>query len=318
MYDVIIVGGGISAFTAALFCARRGLKVLVIGKDVGGQANFTDTIENFPGHAEIGGYELISLVRKQAEKWGIEFVEGEVSKLKQVESGFVATSYAAQYKSKAIILAFGKSPQDLGVAGEQELKGKGVSYCATCDAPLFQDKVVAVAGIGDVSLDAILLCAKYARKVYALSKSDKLLGHPALVKSISKKSNVELVPYIQIQEVVGTNHLEKLKLIDLQTAKSKDLPINGLFVELGYVVNAEFIRGLVELDEHSQIIVGADQSTSVEGVFAAGDCTNNLYKQAVISAGEAATAALACYDYLARQEGRMGLTSDWTQIKKVK
>jgi thioredoxin reductase (NADPH) len=318
MYDVIIVGGGVAAFTSALFLGRRGLSVLVIGKDVGGQANFTDTIENYPGIVEVGGYELISSIRAQAGKWGIEFMEAEVTKIRKVENGFVATAYKQQYKSRSIILAFGKSPRDLGVPGEEELKGHGVSYCATCDAPLYKDKVVAVAGIGDVSLDAILLLSKFAKKVYALSKTDKLTGHPGLLKSIQKKKNVELIPFIQIQEIAGNGYVEKLRLLDLKTDKPKDLPIYGLFVELGYVVNAEFVRGLVELDDQSQVVVGADQATSVPGIFAAGDCTNNLYKQATISAGEAATAALACYDYLAKQEGRTGLTSDWTQIKKVK
>jgi len=318
MYDVIIVGGGIAAFTASLFTARRGLKVLVLGKDVGGQANFTDTIENFPSQPAIGGHELISSVRKQAEKWGIEFLEAEVSKVKKVEDGFVLSAYGKQYKSKTVILAFGKTPRDLAVPGEEELKGKGISYCATCDAPLYKGKIVAVAGIGDTALDAILLLSKYATKVYALSKTDKLQGHPGLLKAISRKANVELVPFIQIQEITGSNSIEKLKLMELHSGKTKDLPVQGLFVELGYVVNSLFVQDLVQLDEHGQIIAASDQSTGVAGLFACGDCTNSLYKQAVISAGEAATAALACYDYLAKQQGRTGLTSDWTQIKKVK
>jgi thioredoxin reductase (NADPH) len=318
MYDVIIVGGGVAAFTSALFCGRRGLKVLVIGKEVGGQANFTDTIENYPGLLAIGGYELVSSIRGQAEKWGSEYLEAEVTKIKQTETGFVVTAYGKQYKSKTVILAFGKSPRDLGVPGEEEFKGRGVSYCATCDAPLYKNKIVAVAGIGDTSLDAVLLCSKYSKKVYALSKTDKLQGHPGLLKAISKKKNVEIVPFIQIQEIVGKDHVANLKLHDLNTGKQLDLPIEGLFVELGYVVNAEFVKDLVQLDNQSQIVVGADQSTTVPGVFAAGDATNNLYKQATISAGEAATAALACYDYLARLSGNIGLTSDWTQIKRIK
>jgi thioredoxin reductase (NADPH) len=318
MYDVIIIGGGVSAFTAALFTARRGLKVLVIGKDVGGQANFTDTIENFPGIESIGGYELVSSVRRQAEKWGTEFLNAEASKVKKVEAGFVTTAYNQQYKSKTIILAFGKTPRDLAVPGEEELKGRGVSYCATCDAPLYKDKVVAVAGIGDTNLDAILLLAKHATKVYALSKTDKLSGHPALMKAVSKKSNVEIVPFIQIQEIKGSTHIEKLKLLEIQTGKQKDLHIDGLFVELGYVVDSQFVADLVQLDDQGQVVVNADQSTNVPGIFASGDVTNSLYKQAVISAGEAAAAALACYDYLAKLEGKSGLTSDWTQIKRVK
>src|SRR6266508_6409120 len=134
MFDTIIVGGGVAAFTSALFLGRRGLKVLVIGKDIGGQANFTDAIENFPGREQVGGLELVSAIRQQAEKWGAQYQQAEVSKIKQVADGFVIQAYGQQYKAKTVILAFGKSPRDLGVPGEEELKGKGVSYCATCDA----------------------------------------------------------------------------------------------------------------------------------------------------------------------------------------
>jgi len=318
MYDCIIVGGGVAAFTAALFTSRRGLTVLVIGKDVGGQANFTDTIENYPGINQVGGFELVSAIRTQAEKWGATYLEAEVSKIKLTEASFVITAYNNQYKSKTVILAFGKTPRDLGVAGEPEFKGHGISYCATCDAPLYKNKTVAVAGMGDVNLDAILLLSKYAQKVYALSKTDKLQGHPGLLKAISKKENIEIVPFIQVQEIVGSDHVEKLKLLDLNSGRQKDLPIDGLFVELGYVVDSSFVQDLVKLDGQSQIVVGPDQSTSIPGIFAAGDATNRFYKQAAISAGEGATAALACFDYLSRLEGRHGLTSDWTQIKKVK
>ncbi len=318
MYDIIIVGGGVAAFTSALFAARRGLKILVIGKDIGGQANFTDLIENYPGIPEIGGFELIQSVRRQAEQRGVEFVLAEVSKIKPASGGFVVTAFGQQYKSKAIILAFGKSPMDLKVAGEEELKGKGISYCATCDAPLYKDKVVAVAGIGDLGLDAALLCAKFAKKVYTLSKNDKLSGHPALLKAVSRKANIELVPFIEIQEVVGLQKLEKLRLMDLKSGERKELRLEGLFVELGYVVKSEFINDLVQLDELGQVIVNLDQSTNCPGVYACGDATNQPYKQAVISAGQAATAALSCYDYISKLAGNTGLTSDWTQIKRVK
>ncbi|HYE22558.1 MAG TPA: FAD-dependent oxidoreductase [Verrucomicrobiae bacterium] len=318
MFDLIIVGGGVSAFTASLYSARRGLKVLVIAKDIGGQANYTDIIENYPGIHEIGGFELVSSIREQAEKWNIQVLEAEVSRVKSVEGngGFVVTAYGKQYKCKAVILAFGKTPRDLMVSGEQEFKGKGVSYCATCDAPLFKNKVVTVAGYGDLGLDAALLLSKYAKKVYTLSKTDKLIGHPGLLKAVMSKKNVELVPFIQINQIRGTTVLEELELTDLRSQNRKILKTDGLFVELGYVVNSGFVKDLVEVDEQDQIVVGPDQSTSVPGVFASGDVTNRVYKQAVISAGEAATAALAAYDWIVSQQGSRGLTSDWTQIKK--
>lgn len=317
MYDLLIIGGGPAAFSAALFASRRGLKVLVLAKDIGGQANFTDVIENFPGIATTGGYELISKMRKQAEGWGTEVEIAEITKLKAVEGGgFVAHGYGKQYKGQAVVLAFGNTPRDLEVAGEKELKGKGVSYCATCDAPLYKGKTVVVAGYGDLGLEAALLCAKYAKKVYTLSKTDKLIGHPGLHKKVMKNKKIELVPNVQVQEICGEAHLTHLKLHDLKTGQQTKIVADGLFVEIGYMVNSGWLEGVVDRDEQGQIKIGPDQSTSLEGVFAAGDVTDRPYKQAVISAGEGAAAALAAHDWLMRRKGAEGMTSDWTQIKK--
>lgn len=318
MHDIVIVGGGIAAFSAAIYAARRGLSVLVLSKDIGGQANFTDQIENYPGVAETGGYNLVNSIRKQAESFGAQVELAEVEKIKPAVGSFIVYAYDKQYKAAAIILAFGKTPRDLDVPGEQEFKGRGVSYCSTCDAPLFKGKNVAVVGVGNLSIDAGLLCAKFAKKVYMFSKSDKLTGHPGLIKSLLRKKNVQLVPFVRIDEIRGNKSVTELKLWDLKTNKPWHLPISGVLVELGYVVKSEFISNLVELDDKGQIVIDADQSTSIPGVFAAGDATNRPYKQAVISAGEGAAAALAAFDWLMRQKGGRGLTSDWTEIKRLK
>lgn len=327
MHDIIIIGGGVAAYSSALFAGRRGLNVLVLAKDIGGQANYTDVIENFPAHPEIGGYKLVSEIKKQAERWGVETEIAEVSKLKPVvDGGFVVQGYEKQYKGKSVILAFGKTPMDLGVPGEEELKGKGVSYCATCDAPLTKNRIVTVAGIGDIGLEAALLCAKFAKKVYTLSKTDKLTGHPALLKKVMGNKKIELVPHTQIQELVGQglgqtgpqDFLDHLKCLNLSTGQQFKIECSGLFVEIGYVVHSDWLKGVVELDEMGQVVINSDQSTSLEGVFAAGDATNRPYKQAVISAGEGASAGLAAFDWLMRQRGGMGMSSDWTQLKKIK
>ena len=318
MYDVIIVGGGVAAYSAALYAARRGLKILMIAKDIGGQANNTDVIENYPGVVSTGGYELVSKIRKQAETWDVETEINEVQKIKTIKDGFVVQGFGKQYKCQAIILAFGKSPMDLGVAGESDFKAKGVSYCATCDMPLFKGKTVIIAGYGDLGLEAALLATKYAKKVYTLSKTDKLIGHPVLLKKVLKHKKIELVPNMQIQEICGTSKFEYIKYLDLKTGKQAKLAANGLFVEIGYVVNSAWLKDVVELDDTGQIVVGPSQETNMPGVFAAGDVTNRPYKQAVISAGEGAAAALATHDMLMRQKGGSGLSSDWTQIKKIK
>ncbi|MBI3952710.1 MAG: FAD-dependent oxidoreductase [Candidatus Doudnabacteria bacterium] len=319
MNEVIIIGGGVAAFSAALFAARRGLSVLVLGKDIGGQANFTDVIENYPGLPRVGGNELVESIKKQALGFGAKFETAEVSKIRKAPGGnFIVFAYGKQYKSQSIILAFGKTPKDLDVPGEEEFKGKGIVYCGICDGPLFKNKIVAVVGVGDLAIEEALFCAKFAKRVFLLSKTDKIMGHPALVKAISKKSNIEILQFVRVEEIKGRSEVESLKLLDLKTNKPKHLPINGILVELGYVVKSEFVAGLVKLDQNSQIIVNPDQSTSCEGIFAAGDATNRPYKQATISAGEGAAAGLAAFDWLMRQRSGQGLTSDWTQIKKVK
>lgn len=318
MYDLIIIGGGVAAFSAALFAGRRGLKILVLAKDIGGQANHTDLIENYPGISEVGGLELISKIKQQAEKFGIEVVMTEASKVKPISEGLVVTAGDKQYKSQALILAYGKTPRDLGVPGEEELKGHGVSYCVTCDAPLYKNKVVAVVGVGDLNLDAALLVSRYAKKVYLLSKTDKLIGHPGLLKAVGRKSNIEIIRFVMIDSLEGQGRLSKMRLSDLKSGKKTSLAIDGLFVELGYVVDSKLVKGLLKLDELEQVVVNSSHETSVPGIFAAGDATSRPYKQAVISAGEGASAALAAYDYLMHKQGGRGLSSDWTQIKRVK
>jgi thioredoxin reductase (NADPH) len=318
MNDVIIIGGGVAAFSAALYAARRGLSALVIGKDLGGQANSSDVIENFPGIVETSGFDLVNKIKRQAEKFGAKFLVAEADRIKKIDRGFVVSAFGRQYKALSLILAFGKTPMDLKVSGEQELKGKGVSYCATCDAPLYRNKTVAVVGIGDLNLEAALLCAKYSKKVYLLSKNDKFIGHPSLQRAVKNKPNIELTPFVQIEAVVGEGMVQGLKLSDLRSGQRKTLKIDGLFVELGFVINSDIVKGLVALDQNGQVVINADQSTTLPGIFAAGDLTNRPYKQAVISAGEGAAAALAAYDWLMRKQGGVGLTSDWTQIKRVK
>ena len=318
MYDIIIVGGGVAAYSAALFAARRGLKVLVVAKDIGGQANYTDVIENFPGITTTGGYDLVAKIRKQAEAWGVQTEINEIQKLKTAPGGFVSQGFGKQYKSQAVILAFGKTPMDLNVAGEQDFKAKGVSYCATCDMPLYKGKTVIIAGYGDMGLEAALLATKYAKKIYTLSKTDKLIGHPLLLKKVHKSRKIELVPDIQIQEICGTASFEYIKCLNLKTGKHMKLSANGLFVEIGYVVNSAWLKDVVELDDQGEIVIDGNQATSMPGVFAAGDVTNRPYKQAVISAGEGAAAALAAHDMILKKRGGGGMSSDWTEIKKVK
>jgi thioredoxin reductase (NADPH) len=318
MYDIIIVGGGVAAFSAALYAGRQGYKTLILTKDIGGQANYTDLIENYPGITKIGGFDLVQKIKVQAENYEVETIQAEVSKIKSANDEFVVTAYGKQYKSSAVILASGKTPQDLGVLGEEELKGKGVSYCALCDMPLYKKKIVTVVGVGNLNLEAALLGAKFAKKVYILSKTDKLSGHPALLKAVKNHKKIELISYTKVLEIIGLDKVEAIRLQDLNTKKETTLTIDGVFIELGYIVKSDYLTGLLQLNREGQIIITPDQSTSTPGIFACGDATDRVHNQAVISAGDGAAAALSAHEYLLKQQGEQSAGSDWTEVKNIK
>ncbi|MGE5392211.1 MAG: NAD(P)/FAD-dependent oxidoreductase [Candidatus Saccharibacteria bacterium] len=317
MWDLTVIGSGISGFSAALFAARRGLRVLVLGKEIGGQAASTDLIENYPGIREIGGLDLVQNIRRQAQAAGADYLSAEAERIKPAGAEFVVTASGRQYKTRAVILALGKTPIDLGVPGEKEYLGKGLSYCANCDLPFFRKKIVAVAGSGDLATDASLMAAKYASQVYLIAET-RPGGHPALLTAIAKKKKIKVLSPCRVTALAGKLKLAGLTVLDRTKNQAFKLPVDGLFVEQGFVVRSGFLQGLVDLDEAGQVMVGPSQETSCPGIFAAGDATDRPYKQAVISAGDAATAALAAYDHLQRQDGLKGLTSDWTQVKRVK
>lgn len=320
MHDLIIIGGGIAGFSAALYAARRGMSVLVVAKDVGGQANLTDLIENYPGIEAVGGHELVETVRSQAEEAGTEWLAGEVEKIKAASNCFVVTVSGCQYKCGSVILAFGKSPRDLKVSGETAFFGKGLSFCANCDMPLYRGKTVAIIGSEDLAVDTALLACRYAKKVFLVS-DHKPKAHPALLMALSRKKKIQVVAPAEVVEVFGKASLSGIRVRTKDGKGNRTdskLTVDGVFVELGYSVDSDFLAGLVEVDGSGRVKVKSDQSTSVPGIFAAGDSTDRPYKQAVISAGEGAAAALAAYDWLMSQRGAAGLTSDWTQVKRVK
>jgi thioredoxin reductase (NADPH) len=316
MHDVIVVGGGIAGLTAAFYSARRGLSVLMITKDIGGQARETDLIENYPGILDIGGGELSSVIRKQALDQGVEELFAEVERIKSLENGFVVTASNLQHKARAVILCLGKSPGNLEAFGESKFRNKGISYCAVCDGPLCKGKIVAVVGEGEMVLDTSLQIARFAKHAYCLDLG-KTSGHPMLIKSVRAKKNITYVPALKIISVIGHKHLEGAEFIDQKGAK-QILKIERMFVELGYSCNTSFLRDLGILSGNGQIIVDEIQQSKIPGLFAAGDATNRPYKQAVISAGEGALAALSCFDYLMGRRDKESTASDWTKIKVLK
>lgn len=306
IYDLIIIGGGPAGLTAAIYSSRRALKTLVVTRDIGGQITKTDAIENYPGLEKISGAALATKFFDQAKSFGAEFAFDEVKKITKVENNFEVETGSKKFVAKAIILAFGKKPRELNVPGEDRLKGSGVSYCSTCDTPFYKGKTLAIVGGGNSAIEALIYAAKIVKKAYLIYRGSEFRAEAELQKQIDEFNNIEIILNDEVAEIVGQNQVESLKL-----KSGKDLPTDGVIIEIGYVIDRTLAQGLVDMDESNQIIVDNLQQTSTTGIFAAGDLTTTPAKQIVIAAGEGAKAALSAYDYLQKLQGKRGILADW-------
>lgn len=295
-YDVIIIGGGAAGLTAALYTARRKLRTLVVSQDIGGQAAMTADIENYPGVDRTDGLALMGRFRRQAEAAGATVQIEEAQRIVRHGDDFTVTTSVGQYDAHAVVLAFGLTHKHLGVPGEEPLIGRGVSYCATCDAPLYKGKRVAIVGGGNSALDGALLLSKIAREVFLLTKNDELRGEHVLIERVQATPAVHVTYRAQAARVHGTDRVTGLSYTT--PAGEQTIEVDGIFVEIGFTANATLVQGLVELDDRRQIIIDENNGTTIPGVFAAGDVTTIGQKQIVISAGEGAKAALAAAQYL--------------------
>jgi len=316
MYDVIIVGAGPAGLTAAIYTSRRNLKTLVLGKGLSDQVSETPHIENYPGFEKIEGFKLIQLFEKQVKDFGVEVIFEEVVKITSKKNNFIVKTVTEKsYEGKTIILAFGKIPRTLNISGEKEFTGKGVSYCTTCDAPFFRDKIVAVIGGGNAALDGALLLSKIAKKVYLVHRRDEFRGFEAEVEKVKKRNNIELVLNHVAVEFKGDKVLKSLIVEDVNTKKRKELKVDGVFVEIGSEVKTDFVKNLVKLDKNNYIVINKNCETSRPGIFAAGDVTNTPFKQIVVAAGEGAKAGLNAYNYLHGLKAEIVI--DWRKFKEI-
>jgi len=314
-FDTIIVGAGIAGLSAALYSSRQKLSTLVLSKDLGGQLTLTDLIENYPGIESTGGLSLAQKIEKQAKKFGAEFIYGEeVKEIAQESDVFIIKGIKGEYAGRAIILAFGKTPREINVPGEQEFKGKGVSYCAICDAAFFKGKPAAVVGEGEPGIEAIELLSNYANPAYYITSSFYLAGEEEIVKNVLNKPNVKIFTSSKVLEIRGNSKVEEIMIKKGDEIIS--LRVDGVIIEMGYVLKTEFLKGFVELNEKGEIVVDELGRTSREGVFAAGDVTQTPYKQAVVAAAEGVKAALSAYNYIRSKKGLPPVNVDWKAEKK--
>lgn len=337
-YDVIIVGGGPAGLTAAIYTLRRELKTLMIAKAVGGQAAIAHEVQNWPGIKSISGFELTQNILVQAKDLGLVIDSNEVLSVERFNDGFIVKTNKDEYQTGAVILAFGLTPRDLNVPGEKKLTGRGVSYCATCDGPLFKNKKVAVIGGGNSAIEATEYLARIASHVYLINNSFKFNIEEALINQLFQIDNVNILCGKVIKEIVGENKVEKIIINNLEIKDSQvdstsilcklnnpsdlikigddeELIIDGVFVEIGFIPKTDWLGNLVEFNSHKEIITDKLGKTSCEGIFAAGDCTDVGFKQIIIAAGEGAKAALSAYKYLASKKG-LSITPDWGIRKK--
>ncbi len=297
MFDLVIVGAGPAGMTAAIYAKRKGLSVLVVADSVGGQVSKTGNVENYPGYESIPGPQLASLIKKQLVDLNVDILMSRVLKLERAGSDFkVVASDGHAFDSKAVIVASGSRWKELNVPGEREFQNKGVSYCATCDGPLFAGIDVAVVGGGNAAGEAVLDLLNLCPKIYFIVRST-LKADRVIVDRIVNSGKVEVLTGYTVEKVNGTDFVESLDIVS-KAGERKTLKVGGVFVEIGFLPNVAFAQGLVELNGASEIVVDDYCRTSVPGIFAAGDVTDVPQKQIVVAAGEGAKAAMSAYTYI--------------------
>ena len=301
MYDLMIIGGGPAGLTASVYAARKSLKTLLVSIDIGGQPNWTSDVENYMGYQLIEGPALIDKFHTQISQYPIDQKIGEkVTKLKKIKGGFEAVSETGnKYQSKVVIFATGKSPKKLNVPGEATLTGKGVTYCATCDGPLFSGQRVAVVGGGNSALEAVLDMLKIAEHVDLVSLT-QLTADPILIEKLKGAKNLSIFTEYQTEKIEGKKFVEGMVIKDLKGGKSKQLKVTGIFIEIGLVPNSKPVSELINLNKQGEVPISCDCETTTIGLYAAGDVTDVPEKQIVIAAGEGAKAALQAHRYLQR------------------
>ena len=305
IYDLIIIGGGPAGMTAGIYARRNKIKTLLITKNFGGQmARKAVPIENYPGFKEISGIELIQKFKEHLEKFEIDIETGSVIKIEKVNENFrIFTENKKQFESKTVIIASGADPRPLKVPGEKEFVGRGVSYCVTCDAPLFKNKTAAVIGGGNAGFEAAIALSKWAKKIYILEYGEKVIADIENQELAQKTGKVEIITGAALKEIQGDKFVNSIIYEDRKTGAKKELKVEGVFVEIGLQPASAFAQNLVEFNEKGEIKVDFETfQTKTPGLFAAGDVNVGKFKQIITACGEGAKAALAAYEFIKKSK----------------
>jgi thioredoxin reductase (NADPH) len=301
--ELIVIGGGPAGYAAALYTARANLQPLVLeGFNWGGQLMITSDVENYPGYPEgVLGPTMMQEFRQQAERFGVEFVTDDVTRVDLTERPYRVYVGEDEYRAHAVIVATGAHARQLGLESERRLQGRGVSYCATCDASFFRDKVVVVVGGGDSAMEEATFVARFASKVYLVHRREEFRASPIMVDRARAEEKIELVLNKVVVEVLGDNKLTGVRLRDTRTGEESELEADGLFVAIGHDPNTALFLDWLDHEPGSGYLVttGKSTATNLPGVFAAGDVQDHVYRQAVTAAGSGCMAALDAERYLA-------------------
>ncbi len=302
-YDIAVIGAGPAAVSAAIYGARKGLKVAMIGDLVGGQLINTNDIENIIGTPLTNGFDFSQSLEKHLNEYEIAFYKGHKVKkvIKESKDNVLILDDELEVKSKTVIVATGAIWKKLGIEGEDKYAGKGVHYCATCDGPFYRNKDVVIIGGGNSGVEAAIDLSNIAKTITLVEYSSTINADEVLKNKLSSLENVKILTSSAAQSVTGNLFAEGLKILNRDSNVVEEIKTDGIFVEIGTVANTLFVSDILDINTNSEIKIDSVNKTSVEGIFAAGDCTDVRYKQVIIAMGEGAKAALSAYEYLIKE-----------------
>ena len=302
MYDLTIIGAGPAGITAAVYAARKKLNTLVITNNIGGWAATSSEVGNYPSYQFITGPELAKKFEEHLKSFELDLREREEAiSIEKINNIFKVKTKKEEYESKTVIIANGRIPRELNIPGEKEFKNKGITYCATCDAPLFAGKDVAVIGGGNSALDAVIQLMKIAKKIYLINLTDKFICEEVRLDKARNSEKVEILENTETKEIIGDKFVSQMKA--LKEGKEKILDVQGVFIEIGSVptiIDVKTQDGNLKLNKGNEITVDQYCKTNIPGLFAAGDVTDVPYKQIIIAAGQGSIATLSAFDYLSK------------------